>query len=334
MVSVDDGVVRRFAEHQCQCPGGRRWQHVSPKYARRARRFVVFLQGAGVAPPPLKAAPEFPLLDDYQHWLRLHRGLAERTVSRHLRILNKLLPELGTATHDYDAARIRFVVRKWRGQTGPAGLRTITSAPCEAIFAFSPARACAVPTLITPFRRVTGHVMSSFVVAAVSGEEIGGGTCHCILRSACPGRACGDRAILLLLAAPGGAGRGCRWSQTGRHHRLERRYPEVEVARRRRQVRLPLPQDERCAPLAYIEQERPRMPQDAVFLMMVPLPAHLSNHAKRLGHCGAGIKARRHFRSAIERSELAAPLRGNFDAAGRGPHWKLSARFCATARLI
>ncbi|WP_027256719.1 hypothetical protein [Leisingera aquimarina] len=35
----------------------------------------------------------------------------------------------------------------------------------------------------------------------------------------------------------------------------------------------------------------------------------------RLGHCGAGIKARRHFRSAIERSELAAPLRGNFDAA-------------------
>lgn len=32
---VDDGVLRRFASHQCRCPGGRRWQHVSQKYARR-----------------------------------------------------------------------------------------------------------------------------------------------------------------------------------------------------------------------------------------------------------------------------------------------------------
>ncbi|AEG57911.1 integrase domain-containing protein SAM domain-containing protein [Sinorhizobium meliloti] len=125
---IDDDVVRRFAEHRCRCPGRRQWLRISPKYSRRARRFVVFLQKEGVARPPLKVATPYPLLDDYQSWLRVHRGLAERTIARHLRHLHKLLPELGTPTLDYDAALIRNVVREWRERTGPADLRTITSA--------------------------------------------------------------------------------------------------------------------------------------------------------------------------------------------------------------
>ncbi|EHK73510.1 Integrase/recombinase, partial [Sinorhizobium meliloti CCNWSX0020] len=76
----------------------------------------------------MKVASPYPLLDDYQSWLRVHRGLSERTIARHLRQLHKLLPELGTATFDYNAARIREVVREWRDRTGPADLRTITSA--------------------------------------------------------------------------------------------------------------------------------------------------------------------------------------------------------------
>lgn len=35
---IGDDVVRRFAEHRCRCPGGRRWLRVSPKYSRRAGR--------------------------------------------------------------------------------------------------------------------------------------------------------------------------------------------------------------------------------------------------------------------------------------------------------
>lgn len=89
---------------------------------------VPFLQRAGVGRAPLKVASPSPLLDDYQDWLRVHRGLSERTIARHALYLHKLLPELGTATHDYDAALVRNVVRTWRERTGPAGLRTITSA--------------------------------------------------------------------------------------------------------------------------------------------------------------------------------------------------------------
>lgn len=124
---IDDDVVRRFAEHRCRCPGGRQWLRISPKYSRRARRFVVFLQKEGVARPPLKVASPYPLLDDYQSWLRVHPWRNERSPVN-LRHLHKLLPELGTPTLDYDAALIRNVVREWRERTGPADLRTITSA--------------------------------------------------------------------------------------------------------------------------------------------------------------------------------------------------------------
>ncbi|GAA5626577.1 tyrosine recombinase XerC [Brucella sp. NBRC 12953] len=125
---IDDNIVRSFAEHRCRCPGGRQWPQISPKYSRRVGRFVFFLQRAGVVCPPLKIASPYPLLDGYQSWLRIHRGLAERTIARHLRDLHKLLPLLGTATLDYDASLIRDVVREWRERTGTADLRTITSA--------------------------------------------------------------------------------------------------------------------------------------------------------------------------------------------------------------
>ena len=114
---INDGVVQRFSAHHCQCPGGRKHQCISPKYARRAGKFVVFLQKACVvSTPPREVTPACPILDNYQHWLRAHRGLSERTIARHLRIVHKLLPELGTATHNYDATRIRAVVHNWRNK--------------------------------------------------------------------------------------------------------------------------------------------------------------------------------------------------------------------------
>ncbi|WP_255245881.1 site-specific integrase [Sphingobium sp. D43FB] len=127
---VDADLLRRFADHRCECPGGRRWSRISPKYFRRAKRFYTFLQDIAVAPAPasLPLAPVHPLLDDYQRWLRIHRGLSERTIARHRRLLTNLLPTLGEATRDYNAGLIRSVVREWRERTGPADLRTITSA--------------------------------------------------------------------------------------------------------------------------------------------------------------------------------------------------------------
>lgn len=259
---IDDDVVRRFAEHRCRCPGGRRLLRVSPRYSRRVGRFVVFLQRAGVARPPLKVASPYPLLDDYQRWLRAHRGLSERTIARHLRHLHKLLPELGTATLDYDAARIRNVVREWRERTGPADLRTITSALRSFLRFLAGAGLCR-PNLDCAIPPVLQWRLSSLprYLAAADVERVVA-SCDQLTRGRLR-----DRAILLLLARLGlraGDVAGLSLSDidwTSGMLRLS--------GKARRQVRLPLPQDVGDALLAYIEQERPRVHQEAVFLMMV-----------------------------------------------------------------
>ena len=66
------------------------------RYWHHAKRFFIFLQQAGVVPASPQSVPPFPLLDDYQDWLRSHRGLSEPTIARHLRDLKRLVPELGT----------------------------------------------------------------------------------------------------------------------------------------------------------------------------------------------------------------------------------------------
>ncbi|MDF3854842.1 tyrosine-type recombinase/integrase [Paracoccus sp. P2] len=259
---IGDDVVRRFAEHRCRCPGGRRWLRVSPKYSRRAGRFVVFLQRKGVARPSVKVASSYPLLDDYRNWLRIHRGLSERTIARHLRHLHKLLPELGTATHDYDAALVRNVVREWRERTGPADLRTITSTLRSYLRFLAGAGLCR-PNLDHAIPPVVQWRLSSLprYLAAADLERVVA-SCDQLTRGRLR-----DRAILLLLARLGlraGDVAGLRLSDldwTSGMLRLS--------GKARRQVRLPLPQDVGDAILAYIELERPRVDQEAVFLMMV-----------------------------------------------------------------
>lgn len=260
--AIDDDVVRRFAEHRCRCPGGRQWLHISPKYSRRAGRFVVFLQREGIARPPLKVASPYPLLDDYQSWLRVHRGLSERTIARHLRHLHKLLPELGMETLDYNAARIRDVVREWRGRTGPADLRTITSALRSYLRYLAGVGLCR-PNLDHAIPPVLQWRLSSLprYLAAADVERVIT-SCDQLTRGRLR-----DRAILLLLARLGlraGDVAGLRLND------IEWTSGMVRLSgKARRQIRLPLPQDVGDALLAYIEQERPRVNQEAVFLTMI-----------------------------------------------------------------
>jgi len=259
---IDDNIVRSFAEHRCRCPGGRQWPRISPKYSRRVGRFVFFLQRAGVVCPPLKVASPYPLLDGYQSWLRIHRGLAERTIARHLRDLHKLLPLLGTATLDYDASLIRDVAREWRERTGTADLRTITSALRSYLRYLAGAGLCR-PNLDHAIPPVLQWRLSSLP------RYLAGADVERVIAS-CDRLAKGrmrDRALLLLLARLGlraGDVAGLRLDD------IEWTSGTLRLSgKARRQVRLPLPQDVGDALLAYIERERPCVPQEAVFLTMI-----------------------------------------------------------------
>ncbi len=49
VADIDANTRTAFASHPCRCPGIRRGDQVSAKYARRAGRFVQFLSECGVA---------------------------------------------------------------------------------------------------------------------------------------------------------------------------------------------------------------------------------------------------------------------------------------------
>ena len=263
--AIDDNVVRRFADHRCRCPGGRQWRIISPKYALRAKRFATFLQQEGVASAPVQSlvpsVSPFPLLDDYREWVRIHRGLSETTITRHLRDLRRLLPELGTATHDYDAALVRHVVRTWRERTGSADLRTITSA-LRCYLRFLAGAGLCRPNLdhaVPPVLQWRLSSLPRYLVAADVERVIA--SCDQLTRGRCR-----DRAILLLLSRL-----GLRAGDVAslKLHDLDWTSGTIRLSgKARREVRLPLPQDVGDALIEYIEKERPRVNRDTVFIRM------------------------------------------------------------------
>ena len=89
IADINDGSLERFAHHQCCCAGARRSKRLSRKYVRRVRRFVGFLADRKIITAPS------PTIALFQDWLRGHRGLSERTIRRHSRMILRLLPALG-----------------------------------------------------------------------------------------------------------------------------------------------------------------------------------------------------------------------------------------------
>ena len=189
-------------------------------------------------------------------------GLSERTIARHRRLLTNLLPTLGEATRDYNAGLIRSVVREWRERTGPADLRTITSA-LRSYLRFLAAAGLCRPNLDHAISPVVQWRLSS-LPRYLSANDVERVVASCDQLS--NGRL-RDRAILLLLARLGLRAGDVTALQL---QDLDWATGMLQVSgKARRQVRLPLPQDVGDAVLAYIEQERPRVGEETVFLTMI-----------------------------------------------------------------
>ena len=109
---IDHDVIARFAKHRCRCPGIRQHHHLSDHYVNRARRFVDFLIEEGIAQPTasVSTSPTNDRVRSFQSWLRQHRGLSERTIDRHGRMIMRLLPALGDDPTLYDAGLVRRVI--------------------------------------------------------------------------------------------------------------------------------------------------------------------------------------------------------------------------------
>ena len=261
IAQVDDDTCAGFAAHQCCCPGIRRCDHVSAKYARRARRFVRFLAERGVVgrlalPGP---APVDERVVLFQGWLRRHRGVSERTISRHGRMVARLQIVLGADPARYTAASIRQAVLDELKGTSAAHVKTMTTALRGYLRFLGASGTCglelvhAVPTI--PQWRLSA--MPRYLPAG----DVERMVASCDVSKAHGVR---DRAILLLLARLGlraGDVLDLRLSDIG--------WAEGTLRVRgksRREVCLPLPQDAGDAVLEYICRARPDSNSDAVFL--------------------------------------------------------------------
>jgi integrase/recombinase XerD len=256
----DEGVIADFAEHlqACECNAPNKGLFKPTRVA--ARQFLAYLRHAGVlevCPTPPTSVP--PLVAVFSAWMRQHRGLAARTIAGYERAIAAFLATEGDEPARYTAAGVRaFVVtctrersrvyakwivravRLWLRFLGAQGLGPVG---LDAAVPTVPEwRLSSLPRYLEP--TVVERVIAACDLATSHGRR--------------------DRAILLLLARLGlraGDVVGLRLDD------LDWVQGTIRVCGKgRRTALLPLPQEVGDALLAYLQDDRPHVALDTVFL--------------------------------------------------------------------
>jgi site-specific recombinase XerD len=258
---ISEDVVGRFARHRCRCPGARRQHRLSPKYVRRVRRFIRFLAERGIVTAIVPVAPKAidPPVAAYQNWLRHHRGISERTIDRHGRMIMRLLPGLDVDPGSYDAALIRRVIIDEAKRSSRPHVKTMTTA-LRGYLRFLAAGGLCRPWLDRAVPTIPQWRLSA-LPRYLRGSDVERLIASCDLTKLHGIR---DRAILLLLARL-----GLRAGDILSMRLDDIAWNEGTLRVRgkgRREIRLPLPQDAGDALLEYLTRARPRVDEDRVFL--------------------------------------------------------------------
>ena len=266
-ISIGDAnekTLEHFFHHDCVCPGSfesPRQRVSGSRYDYPFRSFLQHLAEAGELPVRIETqgTEADPAREPFGAWLRRHRGVGDQSIRRHTRLAATLAADLGPEPTSYDAAGIRGVLLRrftsvsWsQAQTLAISMRMYLRY-LAANGACSPSLIDAVPTApawqLVSLPRYASADAVEHVIACCDA------TTHAGLR---------DKAILLLLARLA--------LRAGdivalRLEDIDWRNALVRVCgKSRREAGLPLPQDAGDAVLAYIEEARPRVAEDRVFL--------------------------------------------------------------------
>ncbi|ARS28747.1 integrase [Sphingomonas sp. KC8] len=261
---IDRAVIDRFACHDCSCPGamsGRRSRSGIAVRRRHAIKFMAYLVREG-AIAPIAGEPELDeRLTAYSHWLATARGLSPAGIKQSLREVKRwygnICGEAATCSPealrsillDQDPSRskgaidrtvctlrsfVRFLIAQ--GECPPDRLAALSVAPKRA--------ATQVP------RYIDRATIEQIVAACDTSTRTG-------LR---------NRALLLLLARLGLRAGDLVAMQLDD---IDWDQGTISVSgKSARSARLPLPQDAGEAILAYIEQARPTVTSNHLFLSL------------------------------------------------------------------
>ncbi|WFU13339.1 tyrosine-type recombinase/integrase (plasmid) [Rhizobium sp. CB3090] len=318
---VDDALIERFARHNCCCGLRRKNGKLAvsglQKRRRGAQRFLSFLREGGMV-PACRAIDDSPEVGDtrliaYRIWLERHCGMTGNTVERYLYEVARWQADLGDDPASYEVTALRNIMLNQPATRSRSSIR-LTATVLRSYLRFLAARNECRPELCHAVPSVARRRLSNLprYVSEATVERI---IASCGKATSADLR---DRAIILLLARLGlRAGDICRL-----------RFSDIDWAnalirvhgKGRRSANLPLPQDAGDALLAYIEQARPLVAEERIFLRLqapftplasssqisdilsrvlarggiegVPTGAHLFRHslATRLLRNGAGLE--------------------------------------------
>jgi len=258
VANIDDGVIDRFARHQCRCPGERASDTLSTAFVGMVRKFVSFLEQSQVVhriTPPTGDGR----IQAYLDWLREHRGLSELTIGGRRKLMNQLLPLLGPDPHVYNAAGVRSIILSESQRRSAVNMKSIVTALRSYLRYLATQGQCspsldqAVPTV--------AHWKHSNLPKYLPAAKVEALINSCDTTTSTGIR---DHAILLLLARL-----GLRAGDivTLRIADIDWQHGTLRVCGKgRREANLPLPQDVGDALLRYLAEARPDALIPQVFL--------------------------------------------------------------------
>jgi site-specific recombinase XerD len=287
----DDAAVDEFEKHlrRCRCGCSDGGDQTNDVFG--ARRFMEYLRHLGVVREKPATPRPPPILEAFCSWMRAHRGVTEATLSIYVRVLLEFLRGIGPGVSGVNARSLRsFVVRS--SQQGPSQGPHAVSA-LRMFVRHLVGREMVPAALLLAIPAVAAWRLSR-LPRYLPAQDIEKVIRACDRRTAVGIR---DRAILLLLARLGlRAGDVAALRLTS----IDWQNASVRVdGKSRREVRLPVPQDVGDAILTYVDQVRPAVALDHVFIRQrAPLRSLSTDAVTEIA------------RRALVRAGVVSPVRG------------------------
>lgn len=261
---LNTNIINEFECHHCHCPGGRKKQSISKKYAHRVQRFIHFLYQQGVIGQIYEtsdSSPPLAILKFSQYLISC--GLSSQTVKRYSHCVNRMLPLLGNRPEYYNVKIIRQTVYELSKHYSTGGLKSLTTSLRSYLRYLAFEEKCS-PTLQQAIPTIAQWTLSS-LPKYITAPEIEQVIAACDPRTH---KGLRDQAIVLLLSRLG----------LRAHDIVKMQLMHIDwhegilhlFGKSRREACLPIPQDVGDAILNYIEIARPPVAVERaeVFLCM------------------------------------------------------------------